>query len=79
VRGKPLSPEQVERRRRTAIEKDLGRNLPPGYQGPRWMEEQLQLLGRILDEEVARRAGRTVTAVRVRRDRLGIPRSSCGR
>jgi hypothetical protein len=33
TRGVPLAPDQVERRRRTAIELDLGRNLRPGYGG----------------------------------------------
>jgi hypothetical protein len=73
VRGQQLSEEQVERRRRTALELNLGRMLRPGYHGPRWSEEQLGLLGTMMDEEVAQATGRSVNAVRVMRTRLGIP------
>ena len=59
VRGKPLPPEQVERRRQTAIDKGLGRNLVTGYHGPRWTAEDIALLGTIPDEDVARQTGRT--------------------
>jgi hypothetical protein len=47
LRGKPLPPEQVERRRRTAIEKGLGRNLLTGYHGPCWTRRQIRLLGKM--------------------------------
>jgi hypothetical protein len=73
TRGQALPAEQVERRRRTAIDKGLGRNLVPGFQGPRWTAEQLALLGTLPDAEVARRTGRTPNAVRQMRERLGIP------
>jgi hypothetical protein len=73
-RGVPLPPEAVERRRRTAREKNLAQYLRPGYHGPRWTEEDLALLGRLPDEEVARRTGRTWNAVRQKREKLGIPR-----
>jgi hypothetical protein len=36
VRGVPLPPEQVEQRRRTALEKNLAQYLPKGYHGPCW-------------------------------------------
>jgi hypothetical protein len=73
LRGKSLPPEQVERRRRTAIEKGLGRNLVTGYHGPRWTKRQLRLLGKMSDDQAARRTGRTPNAVRVMRTMLGIP------
>jgi hypothetical protein len=74
VRGKPLPPEQVERRRRTARELNLARHLRHGYNlGPWWSPAELKLLGRLPDEEVAARTGRTPNAVRVKRTRLGIP------
>ena len=72
-RGKQLPPEQVERRRRTAREKNLAQYLQPGYHGPRWSDEQLRLLGTEPDEVVAEKVGRTAEAVRVMRSRLGIP------
>jgi hypothetical protein len=72
-RGVELPPEQVERRRQTAIEQDLGRNLRPGYYGESWKDEDAALLGKVPDDEIARRTGRTVNAVRQRRELLGIP------
>jgi hypothetical protein len=36
VRGKPLRPEQVEQRRRTARELNLGKYLRPGYNLGPW-------------------------------------------
>jgi hypothetical protein len=72
-RGVPLPPEAVERRRRTAREKNLAQYLRLGYHGPRWTKGDLALLGRLPDEEVARRTGRSRNAVRQRRERLGIP------
>jgi hypothetical protein len=61
------------RRRRTARELDLGRHLRKGYHGPRWTPAELALLGNLADEEVARRTGRTVNAVRQQRERRGLP------
>ena len=58
----------MERRRRTAHELDLGRYLPTGYQGPRWTKAEVALLGRLPDEELARRTGRSVNAVRQKRE-----------
>jgi hypothetical protein len=72
-RGRELPPEQVERRRRTAREKNLAQYLQPGYHGQWWTREQLQLLGKEPDEVVAAKVGRTANAVRVMRGRLGIP------
>ena len=72
-RGRELPPEQVERRRRTAREKNLAQYLQPGYHGPRWTQEQPQLLGAEPDVVVAEKVGRTAQAVRVMRSRLGIP------
>ena len=72
-RGRELPPEQVERRRRTAREKNLARHLKTGYHGPWWTREQLRLLGTEPDEVVAAKVGRTAQAVRSMRGRLGIP------
>jgi hypothetical protein len=74
IRGVPLPPEQVEQRRRTAREKNLVQYIIPGYHGPWWSRDELGLLGKLPDEEVARRTGRSCNAVRVKRDRLGIPK-----
>lgn len=73
VRGIRLPHEQVERRRRTAVELNLGRTLRPGYHlGPPWTPRQLKMLGRLPDDEVARRTGRSWNAVRQKREALGI-------
>jgi hypothetical protein len=69
-RGKPLTPGQVERRRRTARELNLGSYLRPGYHGPWWTKAEMALLGRLSDDEVARRTGRSFNAVRQKRELL---------
>jgi hypothetical protein len=73
LRGVPLSPKQREQRRRNAIEKGLGRNLRPGYRGDWWKPEDVALLGKLPDEEIAERTGRTALAVSLKRRKLGIP------
>ena len=76
VSGQELPPEQVERRRRTAVELGLGRNLTPGYnRGPRWTRCELALLGTDEDDVIAARLGRTPNAVRIKRQRLGVAKS----
>jgi len=73
LRGKKLPPEQVERRRRTALELGLRPvSLRPGGSQP-WTAEERGLLGTAPDEEVATQIGRTEMAVQVKRIRLGIP------
>jgi hypothetical protein len=79
VKARGWTEDERGRRRRNAVEKDLGRNLVTGYHGPLWTAEEVALLGTAPDEEVARRIGRTPNAVRVMRDRLGIPRPAGGR
>ena len=79
VKAREWTEEERERRRRNAVENDLGRNLVTGYHGPLWTAEETALLGTAPDAEVARRIGRTPEAVRVMRDRRGIPRPAGGR
>jgi hypothetical protein len=78
VRGKPLSPEQVEERRRRALELNLGQYLDPGH-GAGWWEGELALLGKLPDAEVARQTGRTRDAVRQKRQELRLPNPDGGR
>ena len=68
LRGRRLTAEQVERCRRTARELDLGQYLQPGYHGPWWAKAEVAMLGRLPDEEVAKRTGRSVNAVRQKRE-----------
>jgi hypothetical protein len=56
-----------------ALDLNLGRHLIKGWHAPRWTAEQLALLGTIPDEEVAAKTGRSVSAVRRKREKLGIP------
>jgi hypothetical protein len=79
LRGVPLPPEAVERRRQTARDLNLGRFLHKGYHGPRWSDADLALLGTLTDDEVARRTGRSWNAVRQKREELGIPNPAAGR
>jgi hypothetical protein len=73
TRDEPLPREQVERRRQTAIDLNLGRNLRRGGNGQPWTQAHLARLGKEPDDVLAREFGRTVGAVRVRRARLRIP------
>jgi hypothetical protein len=69
-----LTPEQVERRRRTTLEQGLVRHIRPGYnRGPWWTPREVALLGRLPDGEVAAKVGRSPDAVRRKRERLGTP------
>jgi hypothetical protein len=80
TRGVELPPEQVERRCRTALELNLGRNLRPGYNlGPRSTDADAVLLGKLPDGEVARRTGRSLSAVSQKRRLLGLPNPVSGR
>jgi hypothetical protein len=72
-RGRRLPLAQVERRRQTAKDLNLGQYLKPGYHGPRWTAATLALLGTLPDDELATRIGRTPEAVRIKRTQLGIP------
>jgi hypothetical protein len=74
VRGKRLPPEQVEQRRRTALELNLGQYLWPGYHGPRWARRELALLGTDDDDVIAAKVGRTPEAVRLMRRKRKVPK-----
>jgi hypothetical protein len=74
VRGKKLPPEQVEQRRRTAVELGLGRYLRPGCNyKPWWTRRQLALLGTD-DDVIAAKVGRTPEAVRLMRRKRRVPK-----
>jgi hypothetical protein len=74
TRGRRLPPEAVERRRQTALGLDLARHLRPGCNyGPWWSRAELALLGKLPDDVVAARIGRTPDAVRCKRQKLRVP------
>jgi hypothetical protein len=75
LRGVPLPPEAVERRRRTAVEMNLAQYLQPCPcpNGSRpWTADELALLGTMTDHALALRLWRGVNAVRIMRERRGI-------
>jgi hypothetical protein len=75
VRGKELPAEQVKRRRQTALDLGLGRNLLPGCnRGPRWTRRELALLGTEDDDVIAARVGRTPNPVGVMRRSRKVPK-----
>jgi hypothetical protein len=73
VKARAWTERERAARRRLNAELNLARNLRPGYHGPRWTKAERDLLGRLPDEAVAARTGRTANGVRVMRTRLGIP------
>jgi hypothetical protein len=75
ISGREIPPDQMERRRRTALELNLGQNLTRGHREDRWTRKELRLLGTMPDAGLAKQTGRTANAVRIKRERLGIAKS----
>jgi hypothetical protein len=71
LKGKRLPPDQVERRRQTALACAL--RPPPRWGENGWTPEQVAQLGTMPDAGLAAQIGRTVGAVRQKRTGLGIP------
>ena len=73
-RGKKLSADAREQRRKRAISDGYGRRLSPGYNlGPTWTDAELALLGTMADQDVAKRIGKSRDAVRAQRRRRKVP------
>jgi hypothetical protein len=73
IAGVKLDEAQVERRRHTAQEMNLGQYIQPcpSPNGSRpWTADELALLATLDDEAVAARTGRSPNAVRVKRQRV---------
>jgi hypothetical protein len=76
-KGKRQPRAQV--RRRVATQRERGTlYIPRRWSETGWTPEQLARLGTLPDEQLAEQLGRTATAVRVKRTRLGIA-SACDR
>jgi hypothetical protein len=76
ARDRPMPPQERERRRRVALEQNLGRYLLPGFNGfnvRAWTRKEDRLVRTLPAAEVVRRTGRTLTAVYDRRSLLGVP------
>jgi hypothetical protein len=78
MRAREFTEAEREQRRRQALEQDQGRYLVPGYHGPRWTPEERALLGTMPDAELAKRIGKSETAVRNMRWRMGIAKHDSG-
>jgi hypothetical protein len=79
VKQREWTEQERDARRQVNAEKGLAANLVLSYHGPLWTPEDVALLGIIPDEELARRTGRTVGAVRQKREELGSANPSGNR
>jgi hypothetical protein len=79
ARERGVSDEECDERSRRALRLNLGQYLHKGYHGPWWTAKERALLGKLPDDEVAARVGRTREAVRSRRRDLGIPNPQSNR
>lgn len=70
MRSRSWIGEEQEQGWRPASMMNLGRNLKLGYDGPWWTPEEMALLERMTDGEVAALTDRTETAVRGKRLRV---------
>jgi hypothetical protein len=68
-----LSDAEREQRREQALRLNLSQYLPHTGGALAWKPEQVKLLGKMPDEEVARRIGKPQNAVRLKREKFGIP------
>jgi hypothetical protein len=71
IKAREWTDEERDAKRRLAKRLKLARHIKPGYHGPLWTAEQKQLLGTLPD--VARRTGRSENAVRIMREKMGLP------
>jgi len=79
MRERGLTDQECDERSWAAVRQNLKRFLHTGYHGPRWTAEDLALLGTLPDAEVAAQIGRSVSAARVMRTRVGISTARDGR
>jgi hypothetical protein len=72
MKAKEWTDAEIDAKSDLARRLNLGQYLKPGYHGPRWTPAQKKLLGKLTNAEVAARIGRTVGAVRQKRNLAGI-------
>ncbi len=70
IKARTWTREEREQQRQRSLALNLGQHLWSGYHGQCWTPEELALLGTSSDEVVAAQIGRTVNAVRVKRQRI---------
>jgi hypothetical protein len=74
IHHRGLSDAECEQRREQALRLNLAQYLDPHRCGAlAWKPEQVKLLGKMPDEEVALQIGKPQNAVRLKREKLGIP------
>jgi hypothetical protein len=73
IQSRVFTEAERDAKRRLAIDNDLQRHLRDVVRDDTWTEDEIALLGQLPDAEVARKIGRTVSAVRQKREELGIP------
>src|SRR5262245_47396880 len=79
MKAREWTEAEREQRRRTNVRLNLVRFAVPGSGRQLWTAADVALLGKLPDDEVARRVGRAVEGVRVKRSKLGIPAARDGR
>jgi hypothetical protein len=72
IQAREFTQAEREVKRRLAIDKDLQRHLRAAVREETWTAEEVALLGQLPDAEVARKIRRTVSAVRQKREELGL-------
>ena len=70
MKARTWTEEQRQQRQRRSQALDLGHYLQAGFHGPWWTPEEVALVGTAPDEVVAAQIGRTVNAVRVKRQHI---------
>jgi hypothetical protein len=71
MKGRVWTAEERQKKRATALRLNLAQYGVPGGGRRLWTKEEMALLG-LPDAAIARRIGRTVDAVRQKRQKLGI-------
>ena len=72
MRERGLTEEEEDERSERSKRLNLARYMRPSVELRKWPETDVALLGTMPDDEVAGRIGKTVEAVRLKRQRLGI-------
>jgi hypothetical protein len=73
IKAKEWTDEEREARRRNALANDQAQHFRAAVHEETWTEEEITLLGQLPDAKIARKIGRTVSAVRQKREELGRP------
>ncbi|MFL5329152.1 MAG: hypothetical protein ACJ8C4_09555 [Gemmataceae bacterium] len=67
IKRKEFTAEEREIKRQISVRLNTAQHLKPGYHGRWWTKRELSLIAKLPDREVARRVGRSESAVRTKR------------